>query len=145
MGGAVGSLCAVYREIAHSDQAGYWVHLLFDHETPALIVESPYTRPSLRVRVKRPGPLFVRLPSWVMNDAIQIRSSDAVPHFINGYLCLVKPPRNRWIEIDFPLTEKEITLKHRTRDIAMLLRGDEVTAMQDFGADLTLLCLNCNS
>ncbi|MBV7339816.1 hypothetical protein KFU94_68725 [Chloroflexi bacterium TSY] len=137
VGGAVGSLCAVYREIAHSDRAGHWVHLLFDHETAAVRVESPYTHPCLRVRVKRPGPLFVRIPSWVMNDEIQIGGSDAAPHFVKGYLCLAKPRLNRWIEIDFPLTEQEISLKHRTRDIAVRLRGDEVTAMQNLDADLT--------
>ena len=47
VGGAVGSLCEVYREVTRFDQAGHWVNLLFDHETAAIEVESPYTHPSL--------------------------------------------------------------------------------------------------
>lgn len=137
VGGAVGTLCAVYREIVRSNQAGHWVHLLFDHETAAVAVQSPYTHPCLRVRVKQPGPLFVRIPTWVPREAVRLRGSDATSRMVNGYLCLVQPPRNRWIEIDFPLPEQQMTLKHRTRDIAVRLRGDEVVAIQNFGADLT--------
>lgn len=142
VGGAVGTLCAVYRDLTHSDQAGHWVHLLFDHETSAVEVESPYTHPCLRVRMKRTGPLFVRIPTWVDHKQLQIRGSDVEthndkPHFVNGYLCIARPPLNRWIEIDFSLAEQEITLKHRTREIGVRLRGDEVVAMQSFGADLT--------
>ncbi|MEM7125323.1 MAG: hypothetical protein AAF702_03285 [Chloroflexota bacterium] len=137
VGGAVGTLCAALRQCIVSNEAGHWVNLLFDHETPALAVESPYTHDCLRVRMKQAGPLFVRLPTWVDRGQLQIRDNSAKPHIVNGYLCWVKPPLNRWIEIDFPLTKQAITLKHRTREIDVQLRGDEVSAMQNFGADLT--------
>ena len=44
VGGVVGALCEVYREVTRFDEAGHWVNLLFDHETDAVEVESPYTR-----------------------------------------------------------------------------------------------------
>ncbi|MEZ4860368.1 MAG: hypothetical protein R3C14_03645 [Caldilineaceae bacterium] len=137
VGGAVGSLCEVYRECIRSDQAGHWVNLLFDHETAGVAVESPYTHPCLRVRAKQPGPLFVRIPTWVDRAALQVRNYTGTPQWGNSYLCLAQPPRNRWIEIDFPLAEQQIMLHHRTRDIGVHLRGDAVIAMQNFGADLT--------
>ena len=41
------------------------------------------------------------------------------------------------VSISYPLPGRQITLKHRTRDIRVRLRGDEVEAMDSFGADLT--------
>ncbi len=55
----------------------------------------------------------------------------------NGYLFVAEPPVNRPIAIAFELPTEEIALKHRTREIRARLRGDEVAAMEDFGADLT--------
>ena len=65
VGGSVGSLCESYRESTRVDKAGHWVNLLFDHETSEIQVESPYTNSTLRVRIKRPGPLFVRIPTCI--------------------------------------------------------------------------------
>jgi DUF1680 family protein len=111
--------------------------LLFDYETPALVVESPYTRGRLRVCVKRRGPLFIRVPSWVDRSQVQVQGTTETPRFNNGYLFLARPPRNRWLAVDFPLAERELTLQHRMHDIRVRLRGDSVLAMEDLGADLT--------
>jgi hypothetical protein len=35
------------------------------------------------------------------------------------------------------MPEQTITMRHRTHDIRVRLRGDEVVAMDNFGADLT--------
>src|SRR6185503_15583783 len=43
VGGGVASLCEAYAEIARRTGAGHRVNLLFDHETDALAVQSPYT------------------------------------------------------------------------------------------------------
>ena len=42
-----------------------------------------------------------------------------------------------WITIQFKLSERDIVLNHRTRDIKVRLRGDSVAAMSNFGAELT--------
>ncbi len=137
VGGTVGSLCEVYRETTRRDEAGHRVNLLFDHETPEVEVQSPYTHHTLTVRVKRPGPLFVRMPEWVDAESLRIRGTDERPRSTNGYLLLSDPPVNRPIAFDFPLPTHEITLEHRNRSIRTRLRGDSVVAMDDFGADLT--------
>lgn len=137
VGGSVGSLCEVYRERVRSDQAGHWVNLFFDCQTPELAVESPYTHPALSIRVKKAGPLFVRLPSWVDAKTVQVRGTDEIPRLSNGYLFIAQPPLNRPLVFDFPLVEEEIVLQHRTREIRARLRGDEVVAMDNFGAELT--------
>jgi len=137
VGGVVGSLCEVYRELTRFDRAGHWVNLLFDHETDAIQVESPYTHRCFRVRVKRPGPLFVRLPFWVDEQSLEVTGITSMPRRNNGYLLVAEPPVDSPISIAFPLPVRDITLKHRTRDIRTRLRGDEVVAMDNFGADLT--------
>jgi len=137
VGGAVSSLCEAYRAVTRFDHAGHWVNLLFDHETTTIKVESPYTHPALRIKIKRPGPLFVRLPAWVEIEMLTISGVAEAPHLANGYLFIAQPPINRFISIAFPLSTQEITLAHRTREIRVRLRGDEVVAMDDFGADLT--------
>ncbi len=137
VGGATASLGAAYGQAACTDQAGHRVNLLFDLQTPALQVESPYTHPTLRVRLKQPGPLFVRLPSWVDPGEVQVQGTGEQPRLVNGYLFLARPPRHRWLSFEFPLLAQEITLAHRTRQIRARLRGDEVVAMDNFGADFT--------
>lgn len=137
VGGAVGSLCEAYREVARCEESGHWVNLLFDRETPYIKVESPYTHPSLRVRLKRPGPLFVRIPPWVEKTALSVEGVEREARWTNGYLLLSSVPVNRRVSIRFPMPTQEITLRHRTRNIRARLRGDEVVAMDSFGADLT--------
>lgn len=136
VGGTVGSLCEAYREVTRFDKAGHWVNLLFDHETTHVEVESPYTHPTLRVRVKRRAPLCVRLPPWVDERRLSIEGVSG-SRLANGYLFVAEPPVNRWVTISFPLVAAEIVLEHRDRQIVARLRGDEVVAMENFGADVT--------
>lgn len=137
VGGAVASLCEVYRAATHVDGAGHWVNLFFDHETDAIQVESPYTHSALRVRVKKPAPLFVRIPPWVKPQQIQLTGVANIPQITNDYLFIAEPPINRWVTVAFPLATQTLTLHHRTRDIRVQLHGDAVAAMDNFGADLT--------
>ena len=137
VGGTVGSLCATYESITGFDEVGHRVNLLFDHETDTIKVNSPYTHENLRVRLKRSAPLFVRIPSWVNTEELEVTGTDQVPVFNNGYAFFANPPVDCSIVIRFPLSEREITLKHRTRDIRVRLRGDAVDAMENFGAKLT--------
>ena len=137
VGGTVGSLCEVLREMARFDEAGHWVNLLFDHETPEIEVQSAYTHPALSVRVKTPGPLFVRLPPWCDPAAMRITGVADEPRLTNGYVFLQRPPVNRPITFQYDLPNTEIVLRHLTRDIRVRLRGDEVDAMENHGANLT--------
>lgn len=137
VGGAVGSLCEALRAAATRDVAGHHVNLLFDHITPDIEVESQYTHPALRVRVKRPAPLYVRIPPWVDRDTLHIDGVAGSVLHTEGYAFIAEPPTSRWITFRFPLAVQEISLRHRTRTIRTRMRGDAVDAMEDFGADLT--------
>ena len=140
MGGAVGSLCEAFREIARTDAGqGHRINLLFDHDTDAVSVRSPYTNGALQIRVKRPTPVLVRIPSWVSPDQIKVSGTSALPRLVNGYLFIAEPPPSQQsaIIIDFPLAQQEIVLRYKTRSIRARLGGDEVRQMENFGQDLT--------
>lgn len=137
VGGTVGSLVEAYREVARFEETGHWVNLLFDHETDAIQVKSPYTNGCLEITLKKSAPLFVRIPPWVDKEQLQIEGSDAKPCWYKGYLFFAKPPLKKTIAIRFPLKEQTITLsgKLHIHPIKVKLRGDEVVAMESFGAD----------
>ena len=137
VGGVVGSLCEAYRDVTGSDERGHRVNLLFDHETADIKVESAYTHGVLRITLKRPGPLSVRVPPWVDAEAMRVSGTSEEPRPANGYLVLSRPPVGQPVSLEYPMAEEEIVLKHDTRQIRARLRGDEVVAMENFGTDLT--------
>ena len=137
VGGAVGSLCEAYRDAARFDQVGHWVNLLFDHETAAISVESIYTHRALSITVKRPRPLFIRLPPWVPAGGVTVEGMSGTFRVTRGYLFAPQPPLRQAINISFPLPQQELVLAPHPRDIRVRLRGDAVTEMDNFGADLT--------
>ena len=137
VGGSVGSLCEAYRDATRFDQAGHWVNLLFDHETEAISVESIYTHRALTITLKQPGPLFVRLPPWVSSDGVTVNGLPGAIRVTRGYLFASQPPLRQPISLSFALPRQELVLSPHPRDIRVRLRGDAVTAMDNFGADLT--------
>ncbi len=137
VGGVVGSLCEVLREATRLDDAGHWVNLLFDHETEAIRVQSPYTHDRLSVTIKKPAPLSVRIPPWVDRKHITVAGLEPPHRFTNQYLFIADAPVATPIKIGFDLAAQDMVLKHRTRDIRVRLRGDEVVTVDNFGADLT--------
>ncbi len=137
VGGAVGSLCEAYRAVTRFDQAGHWVNLLFDHETEAIKVESIYTHRALTITLKQPGPLFVRLPPWVPAGGVTVGGRAGAYRVTRGYLFFPQPPLRQAISISFALPEQELVLAPHDPEIRVRLRGDAVTAMDNFGADLT--------
>ena len=137
VGGAVASLCEALREATTLDETGHRINLLVDHDRPEITVESPYTHPALRVMVRRPAPLYVRIPRWVNRDALTVDGVHWQVRYSNGYAFIAEPPVNRWLSFSFPMAESEVVLGHRTREIRVRLRGDEVIAMDNFGANLT--------
>ena len=117
--------------------AGYGPDTLFDHQRRDIGVESPYTHSALRVRVRGPAPLHVRIPEWVEQDALKVEGVAVPVRLTSGYAFIAEPPVNRWLTFEFPLAGRTIELKHRTRTVRVQMRGDTVAAMDDFGDDLT--------
>ena len=90
VGGVVSSLCEAYREVARSGAIGTWINLLFDHETSAVRVHSPYTHDCLSIELRQSGPLFVRIPPWLNRDEVTIKGNAGQPVWTNGYLSSVR-------------------------------------------------------
>lgn len=137
VGGAIGSLCEVWREAVRTDEEGVHVELLFDAGRAAVRVESPYTGTGLRITPAGPASLVVRLPAWVAPGSVAVQAGGRPHRRIGTRLYFSDPVPGETITIMFPLAERELVLRHRTRDIRVRLRGDAVVAMDNFGADLT--------
>ena len=133
VGGAVASLCEVYRDATVFDETGHHVNLLFDHQTDAITVQSNVTHDDFRVTIKKPGPLWIRIPSWVDRSEIRVKGG----RFIGSHLFIANQRIGDPVILGYKLPTREIVLRHRTRDIRVRLKGDSVVAMDDFGADLT--------
>jgi hypothetical protein len=138
VGGTVGSLAEAYREAVRFDAAGCWVNLLFDRASDAIEVKSPYTHGALEITLRKPSPLFVRIPPWVDREQIRLEGTDAKPLWHEAYLFVASPAVGKPITIRFPLKEQEITLSGsvHVNPIKVKMRGDAVVAMENFGADL---------
>jgi len=137
VGGAVASLCAAYHDVTRHDTAGHWVNLLFDHETNAIKVRSPYTSHGLSITLKEPGPVWVRIPSWADPACVDVKQSLRPPMRSGRYLFFADLPVGQCVTFALDPPAREIILRHRTHDIRTRLRGDEVIAMDNFGQDLT--------
>ncbi|MFV2066499.1 MAG: hypothetical protein ACC645_05925 [Pirellulales bacterium] len=138
VGGTVGSLCEAYRAVTRYDQGIHWVNLLFDHETDAIAVESPYARDGLVITLRKPGPLFVRIPAWVDREKVRITGNSSPPRWTEGRLFFGNQAVGNPITVSFPLAERILTLgAPHSRPIRVRLRGDAVTAMDNHNSSLT--------
>jgi len=140
VGGVVGSLCEACRHITTPGSIlGLRVNLLFDYETNDVRIHSPYTHDCLRIELKQSGSLAVRMPPWLERDEIKIEGNEVSPAWTDGYLFFDKVSSGRPVRIHFPLKQTQITLSQKLHihPIRVKLRGDCVTGMDNFGADLT--------
>ena len=139
VGGTVDSLAAAVEHVAPSSAAGTKINFLFDYENDAVRVESPYTSGDgkLHLMAKSGHPVWLRLPGWLDRKTIAIGEGIKSPIESNGYLVFSESPVGRRFDVGFNLAQRQLVLKHRTRDIRVKLRGDAVVAMDNFGADLT--------
>ena len=137
VGGACASIAAACREVVRADDTGVHVDLWFDWESEAASVASPYTQDGLlTVRVRRPGPLWLRIPPWVEGD---LPVTGAPARRAGDHLFFRDLPAGTVVEARVDLPRREIVLSpdlHR-RPIRARLRGDAVAAMDGFDADLT--------
>jgi hypothetical protein len=133
VGGAVGSLCEVYRDTTTHGPIGHRVNLLLDHETDAIAVTTNAAGATLQVELKQPGPLWIRIPSWADRGEIQVAGA----RFVGACLFLPQHPVGTPVTLSYELPTREVVLQHRTRDIRVRLEGDSIVAMDNFGADLT--------
>ena len=138
VGGACASIAAACREVVRADGTGVHVDLWFDWESEAASVASPYTQDGrLTVRVRQPGPLWLRLPPW-LEGGLVVAGDAPEPRRAADHLFWRDLPAGTAVEARVEYPEREIVLSPRLhrRPIRARLRGDAVAAMEDFGADL---------
>ncbi|MAE61575.1 MAG: hypothetical protein CMJ49_09490 [Planctomycetaceae bacterium] len=139
VGGTTASLCEATRHCVITDGSGTWVNMLFDHETDAVKIESCYTHEALRVTMKQPGALWVRMPSWVDRAALKIDGAEGTPRWANDYLYFAGAIPGKAIELKYPLAVTETALNPRVHvhPIRVRMEGDAVAAIDNFGMELT--------
>jgi hypothetical protein len=135
VGGVTGSLVAAWQARVRHDEEEHWVDLLFDCCTDFIEIQSPYTHANLAVKLKTPGTLHLRLPSWAQGEPLHVHGQP--PVLRDGYAVFEHPPVGKWITLDLKLPKQDLTLTWRDSRIRARLRGDEIVAMQNFGTDLT--------
>ena len=136
VGGAVGSLCEAWRSAIRVDNRGYHMDLWMDRDSPDITIQSPYKGGTLKITLRKPEPLAIRMPDWASQDDITSEVIKPPIQIKNGYLTIAKPPVAAEIRIAVPLKKSRIALNHRTHQIAVALEGDSVSAMENFGAPL---------
>ncbi len=136
VGGATASLCAAQRAVATTSGGVTRINMLFDFESDAVRIESPYTSDALRITPKIAGDIAVRVPSWADLDAIRVDGHPAERFIVDGRLWLRQPEVGRAVETRLPLAERDLTIHHQDHDIEARMRGDAVIAMDDLGAGL---------
>ena len=137
VGGTVASLCETYRSLSSIKEGSFSINLLFDQDNENVKVTSPYPSNKIEVLPKTSMPLYVRIPAWVNRNNIKISGTEVEPIWTNGYCMFPSVNAGKPISISTPLRVQTLNLKHKTRNIEVKLGGDEVIAMQNFGADLT--------
>ena len=91
---------------------------------------------TLRITPKVDGDVSVRVPSWTDVGAMTVDGQPAEPFIVDGRITLRSPRVGRTVEIELPLVERDLTIRHQDHDIEARLRGDAVVAMDDLGAGL---------
>ena len=137
VGGTVASLCEAYRSLYSLKENTISINLLFDQDNKYVKVSSPYPSSEIEVLPKSSMPLSIRIPKWANRNNIKISGPDIEPIWTNGYCMFPSVIEGKPITISTPLRVQTLNLKHKTRNIEVKLKGDEVLAMQNFGADLT--------
>ena len=73
----------------------------------------------------------------VLTGTVDVDGAAGDPVFANGYLHFAAPPANRWLRFALDLPVREETLTWRDQAVRTRFRGDQITAMENFGQDLT--------
>ncbi len=136
VGGVVGTLCDVLREGVVKKPDGVRVNLLLDQETPDALVKAGAASGRVRVTTRHAAPLWIRVARWADRGSVQVKGT-ADYRFLGDYLFVPQPEPGKPVAVEYPVARTEIALAHRTRTIRTVLAGDAVTAMDNFGADLT--------
>lgn len=137
VGGATGSLCEAWRATVQHIDGSVRINMLFDYEDDILRVESPYPSGTLHLTPSIERSIIVRLPSWVAEANVLSAVSGSTFDPVGRWLTIDSPSPGKTISIPMPLRKEILVLPHRTHNIHAELTGDAVSAMNNFGMDIT--------
>ena len=112
VGGAVQSLCEAWQAIVTEDQAGLHVNLLLGRESEALTLRSHLPEEGrLEITLRQAHPLFVRLPSWLARETLQVHVNDESrsPSFHRHEVFLPDLVPGDRVELTFQQTARQTT------------------------------------
>jgi hypothetical protein len=135
VGAVVSALAEASAHASTFEQNAHRVNLWFDDVTPHLAIQSPYTHRALRLTTKTPGPIHLRVPRW-LSETKGVVGAQKSPSDRAGYVQLEQPVAGT-TTLPFTLASRQLLLTCRDRHIRAIARGDEITAMQNLGADWT--------
>ena len=137
VGGTVASICDYYRRAWGRDRDNrVWLHCLTDLDEGAIQVRTPYTQGSLSILLKEPGAVAIRVPNWYAGDAAAFAGRNDLA-LAGGYWHFASTEAPHPLELPLSLERHSFVLRHRTRDIGVVLAGDSVVSMENHGADMT--------
>ena len=110
--------------------------MMFDRQTEFLHVKAASNNSGVTATPLKSGPLWIRLPTWVDRTKLKIKGTTKF-QVINGYILIAEPTLGEPVQVSYPVSESELVLNHRTREVRARLRGDTVVSMENFGAQLT--------
>jgi len=81
----------------------------------------------------------LRIPPWVDPEVVLVEGVAGRPVRTGDYLYFSEVVSGQTLQVRYPLADVEITLSPdvHLHPIRVKMRGDEVVAMENFGADLT--------
>lgn len=142
VGGAVQSLCEAWQAILTEDQAGLHVNMLFSRESEALALCSCLPEEGrVEITMHRAHPLFVRLPSWLERERLQVRVNGErrAPGLHRREIFLPDlAPGNR-VELTFEQDRRQTTEKARGFETYRIdWVGDTIVDMEPQGSIVRL-------
>ncbi len=137
VGGTVASLCEYFRRSWGLDSDNrLWLHCLTDLDDEAIRVCTPYTQDTLSILRRRPGAVAIRVPNWFDGDPAAFAAGNNLT-LAGGYWHNESTEAPTLLELPLTLEQRTVVLRHRTRDIRVVLAGDSVVTMENHGAELT--------
>ena len=112
VGGAVQSLCEAWQAVFTKSRAGLHVNLLFSKESAEVTMRSHLPEEGrLEITLHQAYPLFVRMPSWVPGDELQVLVNGQAysPGFHRQEICIPGLVPEDKVELIFPQTKQRTT------------------------------------
>lgn len=129
VGGAVGSLCEVFRDKVTKSGPLVSINLHFDHKDDYVEVKSPYTNNDvMEIKLKYNCLIRIRLSDWVNKDKLSVTVNNKRTRavFSGDWLYLPNLRVNSVVKVKIPMKTTTINYNFRSDAFSLRWRGDAV-------------------